>query len=550
MGKRRFPKKEGVVFKLFYGGGAPGTQAPDTTQQLATKIKNPKPTVVEDDEVDPEEHPQQKLPKAPRGKEPEVDDIEDEEDGDELEGDESFEEGDDEDEGEGEEGEGDEDEFDEEGEGDEGDVYSDEGESSGKRAQSGKRKTEDIELGEDLAFGSDDDYDYSQHIRESGRGVFVPADLDYTEKVLNSLNLGHKVKKLREMAGKQFMDIDEIEDKEVDEALFSSTTDYYTGTLDDDFVIQANGGAPVDVKETEIKKMRRSMGKMKIGHGGSARQLGADEFDADFDEFDDDDDDYDVDATKYIGQDLSGDVERKPRLIDEQFDHLLDQYEDANYGDYMDPRDPDVIGQQEADVDDPIFQEYIIARRKLKGPAHTPSTFNYDAEVDKENLKPIEQPEIVPEDEDEDEGENPLEGLYPEKKQEKWDCDTIISTYSNLENHPKLIVEPSNKIKLSKKTGMPLGVLGTRGPQKGTHQDDQDSEESQDDSSVASNTGKARSKDETPEQRKERKRLVKEEKKANREKKKLVKQAYKSEEIKQTNLMVAQRVNQRVVYKF
>ena len=37
---------------------------------------------------------------------------------------------------------------------------------------------------------------------------------------------------------------------------------------------------------------------------------------------------------------------------------------------------------------------------------------------------------------------------------------------------------------------------------------------------------------------------------ANREKKKLVKQAYKSEEIKQTTLMVAQRVNQRVVFKF
>ena len=28
----------------------------------------------------------------------------------------------------------------------------------------------------------------------------------------------------------------------------------YTGTLDDDFVLQANGGVPVDIKETEIKR--------------------------------------------------------------------------------------------------------------------------------------------------------------------------------------------------------------------------------------------------------------------------------------------------------
>ena len=101
--------------------------------------------------------------------------------------------------------------------------------------------------------------------------------------------------------------------------------------------------------------------------------------------------------------------------------------------------------------------------------------------------------------------------------------------------------------------------------------------------SNSENFGKARVKSETLEQRRERKKQVKETKKVifclifpfisffilllflflsvpflhplitpqvNREKKKLVKQAYKLEEIKQTTLMVAQRVNQRVVYKF
>jgi len=33
-----------------------------------------------------------------------------------------------------------------------------------------------------------------------------------------------------------------------------------------------------------------------------------------------------------------------------------------------------------------------------------------------------------------------------EEPKEKWDCQTIISTYSNIYHHPKLISEPSKKV--------------------------------------------------------------------------------------------------------
>ena len=70
-----------------------------------------------------------------------------------------------------------------------------------------------------------------------------------------------------------------------------------------------------------------------------------------------------------------------------------------------------------------------------------------------------------------------------EKVEEKWDCESILSTYSNTENIPKLIVEKSNvKIKLSNKTGMPLGVLPTK-PRK---------QEIVEESQPAENLGKAR----------------------------------------------------------
>jgi protein LTV1 len=32
------------------------------------------------------------------------------------------------------------------------------------------------------------------------------------------------------------------------------------------------------------------------------------------------------------------------------------------------------------------------------------------------------------------------------KPDEKWDCESILSTYSNLYNHPKLITEPKKVI--------------------------------------------------------------------------------------------------------
>ena len=43
---------------------------------------------------------------------------------------------------------------------------------------------------------------------------------------------------------------------------------------------------------------------------------------------------------------------------------------------------------------------------------------------------------------EEGEGEEDIEYLKVDKKRDNWDCETIVSTYSNLENHPSLIDEP------------------------------------------------------------------------------------------------------------
>lgn len=54
----------------------------------------------------------------------------------------------------------------------------------------------------------------------------------------------------------------------------------------------------------------------------------------------------------------------------------------------------------------------------------------------KDRMKIVEREDSSSEDED-------LEKLVVDaREKEKWDCESILSTYSNIYNHPKLIPEP------------------------------------------------------------------------------------------------------------
>lgn len=97
-------------------------------------------------------------------------------------------------------------------------------------------------------------------------------------------------------------------------------------------------------------------------------------------------------------------------------------------------------------------------------------------------------------------------GLRIHHKQDHFnDLNAFVSgTYSNVENHPALISERTNakpKIRLSAKTGLPVGVLPTKTkPRPPTIQQSE-------------NKGKPRAKDETPEEKALRKKQVKENRK-------------------------------------
>jgi hypothetical protein len=76
------------------------------------------------------------------------------------------------------------------------------------------------------------------------------------------------------------------------------------------------------------------------------------------------------------------------------------------------------------------------------------------------NGKNHEEVEEEEEEDDEEEEEEEEYEVIELRERADWDCASIVSTYSNTENHPSLIAEPGKpRIQLSKKTGMPLGVL-------------------------------------------------------------------------------------------
>ncbi|CAG9764118.1 unnamed protein product [Ceutorhynchus assimilis] len=139
----------------------------------------------------------------------------------------------------------------------------------------------------------------------------------------------------------------------------------------------------------------------------------------------------------------------------------------------------------------------------------------------------------------------------------KWDCESILSTYSNIYNHPKLIKEPlnnkTNKIQIDKRTGIPKNILdANKLTTKALNQFNEENDEmtnagpkSYSGQSVISqlSTLSIRPKDETPEDRRERKKALKDYRKERRLEKKINSVAFKDEAKRQVKIAINNRNN-------
>ncbi|KAJ1720662.1 Protein ltv1, partial [Coemansia erecta] len=116
-----------------------------------------------------------------------------------------------------------------------------------------------------------------------------------------------------------------------------------------------------------------------------------------------------------------------------------------------------------------------------------------------------------------------FDGLFKEKQRTPWDCQTILTTYSTLDNHPATIYEQRTpRIRVSRKTGLPVvenaateaGANDAEGGGDGEEEEEEDQEQSRE------NMGKARSKAETSEEKRARKKMLQEAKRERRDQKK------------------------------
>ncbi|CCM03778.1 uncharacterized protein FIBRA_05925 [Fibroporia radiculosa] len=143
-------------------------------------------------------------------------------------------------------------------------------------------------------------------------------------------------------------------------------------------------------------------------------------------------------------------------------------------------------------------------------------------------------------------------------KKDRWDCETILTTYSNLENHPRLIrarqEKPVPKIRLDPKTGLPV-IEGKSHPQ--AKSSDTASDSDMEDGCrayfgfyfvlskancryAATRVTIIRSKNESKEDKKARKQAVKAERQSRRLDKKATKEQF-SAEAKRHNITLAHR---------
>lgn len=345
----------------------------------------------------------------------------------------------------------------------------------------------------------DDGYDYTKHLRDpGGGGVFIAKVSEHGE-------------------GADVLAEDRYEGMEV----FDDDMKRALGLLEDD--------GPTD-DEAEMAEMEDDFIEQ-------LRTLDANDYDdaeedncADEDRFADadEDDDYDPerDYSKWTHQ------PRQETLLDAQLDRLLDEYDDDEIGELeFDERTKGPVLLETAEQFEPeikqffesvpvtgseplgpgkdVHLELLVDRREQDTAEDIEAQKQAKALIKVKSARNLDGEEIV-----QDEVEVVKEEI------EQWDCETILTTYSNLENHPRL-VGPVQRIRLDPKSGLPIGTV-LPFAKEAIVEDTEEAEQDEEDEEYQerANMGIKRDKAETPEEKRARKAAVKAEKAAARQRKK------------------------------
>ncbi|XP_040572102.1 protein LTV1 homolog [Lepeophtheirus salmonis] len=223
------------------------------------------------------------------------------------------------------------------------------------------------------------------------------------------------------------------------------------------------------------------------------------------------------------------------KLLDDKFENFFADYDEMNIGSLA---CDDIEGNfpEASDMMDNIVKDYNLKKESDR-------TKNFEFQ---NNLA------LVNEDDGMDTLKNEFERVHVQVGDE-WDCETVLTTYSNIYNHPKLISERTNPIKISGKTGMPKDVLGkglTASALKRFNALNGDIDRGNTDMETATHASRVsklsfRNKYETKEEKKARKEGMKEYKRERRIERKANRDEFKAEKVKQEKIQFNNRNNQQ-----
>ncbi|XP_045159962.1 protein LTV1 homolog [Mercenaria mercenaria] len=390
----------------------------------------------------------------------------------------------------------------------------------------GGDKDDDLRTEEQRKYGVffDDDYDYMQHLKDTNEIYEVElVDRVYREEVKNVRDSGLKLPSsvLPSEYEKPVGLLNEAVpvrgpqpnwDPDIVEALDEDFDfDNPDNQLDDDFVQVANADGEDEHEGSDLET---------VSDLGSdvAQMSDNDDFDTDYKYGDHMFMDEET-KSRFTNYSMSSSVIRRNEgltLLDDRFEKLYEEYDDAEVG-ALDQEDIDGSIQQGSAVLDALMDEFEKTQKEK----------NLKEVVDE---KEGESVDVFNEDSDTEMSDTDLVTVEV-KPDEKWDCESILSTYSNLYNHPKLITEPkkvkNKEVQLKGKYGIPADVIATRG----LTEHEINMQMTQRDRADKAST--YRPKDETPQEKADRKRALKDERRERRQEKKLNRKAFTKEKLRQ-----------------
>lgn len=430
-----------------------------------------------------------------------------------------------------------------------------------------------------------DGYDYSQHLKTiDGSGTFIGPNGRVADPLTNVYNkvIDHS-RPEDQIDRKDQLEAIAIDTKampsDMQKALSGRAGAVEFEELTDDFVVEAAKEYEGDNKEPLPFDFNAYYKKLMAGETSASSVLEEESTK------DEDEDEDDVESAP--------EAVRQNRMLDDHFDVVMNQYDDEEIGE-LDDEDPrledgllgmdnnklleDALGDFEhydrllmnemcetSETDRTIatddkanngsnVQSAIAAAvAKTKGNVQGISALAIDADEDEETSEDeddklgIDKYRRSDKNETADDGDDIASHSWFERKEKaKWDCESVLSTYSNLDNRPTTIgrhqgLPSAHRIRLSKKTGLP--IMREREKKKNKKktcvvEDVRETferielcpDEDVHDDAFESCVTRVRSRNETKAEKRERKRLVKEERRRRRMQKKETKNAFKKAE--------------------